>query len=207
MNFLSLARFFLFGSRDVWFEIALPLYLRGVLNWSYTFVGGFLACWIIFYGAVQSSTPQFILAPIRCSPPASREITYWTSGLAILTAAIATTFTDPLSYINGQYNATVVSIVIGLFSFAFVFAVNSSIHSYLILAYTNRDKVAMNVGFYYMANAGGRLTGTLASGFIYQYYGLYMCLWASLVFLIGSIFACIFLTSVPEENKIETWGD
>ncbi len=89
VNVLSTARFFLFGARDIWFEISLPLFLRGVLGWSYTFVGGFMACWIIFYGAVQSLTPQLVLQPLSCSPPAPLHITTWTFFLAIVTCGIA----------------------------------------------------------------------------------------------------------------------
>lgn len=204
VNVLSTARFFLFGARDVWFEIALPIFLRGVLGWSYTFVGGFMACWIIFYGAIQSLTPQLILQPLSCSPPASLHITVWTFLLAIVTCGIALSI--HFSFESSQdISILTVSVVIGLLVFAFVFAVNSSIHSYLILAYTNKDKVAMNVGFYYMANAGGRLAGTLLSGILYQLYTLEICLWASVVFLLLSSLSCTFLRKVTPTPRVEKW--
>jgi len=205
VNVLSAARFFLFGARDVWFEIALPIFLRGVLGWSYTFVGGFMACWIIFYGCIQSTTPQLVLAPLSCSPPIPGHITSWTFMLAFVTGGIALSMHFVFS--NDDYNTTVVVVVTGLMIFAFVFAVNSSIHSYLILAYTNKDKVAMNVGFYYMANAGGRLAGTLLSGILYQVYNIETCLWASMAFLLASGMTCFFLGKVPSNAAIDKWGD
>ncbi len=205
VNVLSAARFGLFGARDVWFEIALPLFLRGVLGWSYTFVGGFMACWIVFYGGVQSLTPQTVLAPLGCSPPIARHIAMWTFILAVTTAGIALA-THFILRKDASGTAVTAVVIIGLLIFAFIFAVNSSIHSYLILAYTNRDKVAMNVGFYYMANAGGRLTGTLLSGVLYQAYGLEVCLWASVLFLLSSGACCIFLGPVPS-SVVVAWGD
>lgn len=63
---------------------------------------------------------------------------------------------------------------------------NSAVHSYLILASTDNDKVAMNVGFYYMANAGGRLLGTVLSGLLFQWSGLVGCLWASVAFVLAA---------------------
>jgi len=211
VNMLSAACFGLFRAQDVWFEIALPLFLRGVLGWSYTFVGGFMACWIVFYGGVQSLTPQTVLAPLGCSPPIARHISIWTAILAITTVGIAfaTHFILPTTRDIKEASDTgiTLTVTIGLLIFAFVFAVNSSIHSYLILAYTNRDKVAMNVGFYYMANAGGRLSGTLLSGIFYQMYGLEVCLWASVVFLISSVVCCLFLGPVPTSFVVDRWGD
>ena len=59
-------------------------------------------------------------------------------------------------------------------------------HSFLILHYAEGRKVAMNVGFYYMANACGRLAGTVLSGLLYQWRGLEACLWASVAFVLGA---------------------
>eukprot|EP01133_Synstelium_polycarpum_P007674 gene7674-8979_t len=151
VNLLSGARLFLFGSRDLWFEIALPIFLRTYFGWSYTFAGGFMAVWIIIYGAVQSWTPQLVLAPLGCSPPTHRTIAPWTAALIGVAFVIALPLHFTLDYSNKTPSMVVV--IVGLVLFAFVFAVNSSIHSYLILAYTNKDKVASSVGFYYMANA------------------------------------------------------
>jgi len=77
-----------------------------------------------------------------------------------------------------------VVLVAGLIAFGVVFALNSAVHSYLILVYAEGDKVAMNVGFYYMANAGGRLAGTILSGALYQWQGLEACLLASAAFVL-----------------------
>jgi predicted MFS family arabinose efflux permease len=63
-------------------------------------------------------------------------------------------------------------VVVGLGVFGFAFAVNSSIHSYLVLAYAGSEKAAEDVGFYYAANALGRFGGTLLSGLLYQWGGL-----------------------------------
>ena len=80
----------------------------------------------------------------------------------------------------------IASIFLGLGIFGAVFAINSAIHSYLILAFTSDDQVALNVGFYYMANAWGRLLGTLLSGLVFIYGGLAACLWTSAIMLIAA---------------------
>ncbi|CAG8569160.1 2289_t:CDS:2 [Ambispora gerdemannii] len=197
VNILSLARMFLFGSRDLWFEVPLPVFLRGEIGWSYIATGGLLAGWIIFYGFIQSSTPQ-ILKPSHLYPITSgRILVPMTFILLIITIliSIVTTIITQTSLLLGL-------LISGLFLFAFVFAVNSSVHSFLILAYCHRDKVAMNVGFYYMANALGRLVGLIIGGVLYQYVGLYACLWTS----VGALFICLivswFLGPVPEEEMV-----
>lgn len=170
VNLLAGARMFLFASRDVWFVVGLPVYLRTVLGWSFWGVGTFLAVWVIGYGIVQASAPRFV------RDPDGRTATWLAFGLAGFPAGIAITLAagvDPG-----------VVIVAGLIAFGVVFAVNSAVHSYLILAYAEGDKVAMNVGFYYMANAFGRLLGTVLSGLLYQWQGLEACLWASVVFVL-----------------------
>ena len=171
INWLSAARFFLFGSRDVWFVVGLPVFLYEVLGWSYTQVGGFLALWIIGYGFVQAGAPKLI----RASHPGGASARWLAFALALIPAGIA------LALSRG-FDPELV-IIAGLLLFGVVFAINSSVHSYLILAYSDQDKVSMNVGFYYMANAGGRLAGTVLSGLIYQTHGLEGCLWWSAGFL------------------------
>jgi hypothetical protein len=207
VNFLSAARLFLFGSRDVWFEIALPIFLRSELGWSYPIVGAFMALWIIFYGGIQSSTPQWILGPLKCSPPSHRTPLTWTGLLTIASVALAISLHIALKSLDTTATPTTVIVIIGLILFAFFFAVNSSLHSYLILAYTNKDKVASSVGFYYMANAAGRFIGTLLSGVLYQWIGLEPCLWASTVFLVISTVLTSFLGQIPVENRIDEWGE
>jgi hypothetical protein len=207
VNFLSAARLFLFGSRDVWFEIALPIFLRSELGWSYPIVGAIMAMWIIFYGGIQSSTPQWILGPLKCSPPSHRTPFTWTGLLTIASVALAISLHIALQSLDTTATPTTVIVIIGLILFAFFFAVNSSLHSYLILAYTNKDKVASSVGFYYMANAAGRFIGTLLSGVLYQWIGLEPSLWASTLFLVISTVLTSFLGQIPVENRIEEWGE
>ena len=167
---LAGARIFLFAARDVWFVVALPVYLRTELHWSFWQVGTFLAVWVIGYGAVQATAPRYI------RDPDGRTATWLAFGLALLPAGIA-------GGLAAGADAAVV-LVAGLIVFGVVFAMNSAVHSYLILAYADGDKVAMNVGFYYMANAGGRLAGTVLSGALYQWQGLELCLWASAAFVL-----------------------
>jgi len=172
INRLSAARFFLFGSRDIWFVVGLPLYLSSQLHWSYTEVGSFLAAWVIGYGFVQMLAPTLIREARR--QDASNAA--WAAfvlllGLATMVAAV------------WQGLSPLWTIVIGLGIYGFLFAINSSIHSFLILAYGKREDIAMDVGFYYMANAAGRLAGTVLSGYLYQSGGLLACLNGSLLFV------------------------
>ncbi|MBT9312654.1 organoarsenical effux MFS transporter ArsJ [Leptothoe kymatousa] len=176
INSLSAARFFLFGARDVWFVVGLPVFLHSVLNWSFEQVGGFLAIWVIGYGLVQSLAPTLLRRFGAGGPPQASTIRFWTGLLTAIPATIAIAL--QLGRPPGQ------TIVLGLMVFGIVFAFNSSVHSYLVLAYTEADKVALNVGFYYMANSGGRLAGTVLSGLIFQTYGLVGCLWVSAVFVL-----------------------
>ncbi len=176
INWLSAARFFLFGSRDVWFVVGLPVFLSSVLDWSSTQVGGFLALWVIGYGLVQAAAPKLIKRTHHRHGPDGTTARLWTFLLAMFPAGIA------LALLN-HWDPTF-SIVIGLIAFGVVFALNSALHSFLILAYSDQDKVALNVGFYYMANAGGRLAGTVLSGWVYQNQGLTGCLWWSVAFVV-----------------------
>jgi predicted MFS family arabinose efflux permease len=178
VNWLSAARFFLFGSRDVWFVVALPVFLYSVLGWSFTQVGGFLALWVIGYGLVQANAPRLVRRSHRGHGPDGGTAQLWAFVLAVLPAAIA------VGLQSGLPPAPL--LIAGLIAFAVVFAINSAVHSYLIVAWSDRDKVSMNVGFYYMANAAGRLTGTVLSGLVYQYAGLVGCLWWSAAFVVAA---------------------
>lgn len=175
INGLSAARLFLFGARDVWFVVALPVYLSGVLGWDFWQVGGFLALWVIGYGAVQSFAPG-LTGKSRGQVPDGRDAFIWALLLAGLPAAIALG-------LDSGWSAQWV-LVGGLLVFGVVFAVNSSLHSYLIVSYAKEDGVSLDVGFYYMSNALGRLLGTLLSGWVYQTYGLQACLWISALFVL-----------------------
>lgn len=171
VNLLSAARFFLFGARDIWFVVGVPVFLAGTLGWGFTQVGTFLALWVIGYGVVQSSAPVLIQRWTGGHAPqgkAAQVLAFALSGVTAL-VAVGLVLSD----------SPVVVILAGLAAFGVVFALNSSVHSYLILAYSDGDKVAMNVGFYYMANAGGRLVGTLLSGVMFQLAGVTGCLWTS----------------------------
>lgn len=182
VNRLAAARVFLFASRDVWFVVALPVFLRTELGWSFWEVGTFLAVWVIGYGSVQASAPRWVGAPDgRSAAVLAFVLAAFPAGIA---AALASSV-DP---------ATV--LVAGLIVFGVVFALNSAVHSYLILAYADGDKVAMNVGFYYMANAFGRLSGTVLSGVVYQWQGLEACLWLSAAFVLA---AGVLSLSLPRD--------
>jgi predicted MFS family arabinose efflux permease len=176
INWLSAARFFLFGSRDIWFVVALPVFLVEVADWSATGVGTFMASWIIGYGVVQASAPRLLRHTPDGAGPGGTSARLWAFVLALFPAGIAIAMQ--------QGGAVETVLVTGLVLFGVLFAINSALHSYLILAYSDRDKVSMNVGFYYMANAGGRLTGTVLSGWVYQTHGLEGCLWLSSAFVL-----------------------
>ncbi|UIE37426.1 organoarsenical effux MFS transporter ArsJ [Leptodesmis sichuanensis] len=196
INILSAARFFLFGSRDVWFVVGLPVFLRSVLGWSFYQAGGFLACWVIGYGIIQFLAPTLLRRFGSGEPPKSKTIQFWTGILTAVPASIA---------IAMQLQAPPdVTIVVGLMIFGVVFAFNSAVHSYLVLAFTDDDKVALNVGFYYMANSGGRLIGTVLSGVIYQLYGLVGCLWASSLFVLAAWVISLKLPD-PQPRKAIVW--
>jgi len=174
INRLSAARMFLFGARDVWFVVALPVYLAVTFNWDHWWVSGFMASWVIGYGIVQSFAPYFT-GKKQGKVPTGRSASSWAIILSLLPMAIALSLYFDF-YI--QY-----SIIIGLLVFGIIFAINSSLHSYLIVSYASKDGVSLDVGFYYMANAMGRLIGTVLSGWVYQQYGLTACLWISTVFV------------------------
>ncbi|GAB3002943.1 organoarsenical effux MFS transporter ArsJ [Psychrosphaera aestuarii] len=174
INILSAARLFLFGARDVWFVVALPVFLSQIFNWDHWQVGGFLAVWVIGYGIVQSFAPKLIKTSKPLSP--SQQTVKWASLLAITPLAIALSL-----HFNWWVEA---SLVVGLMFFGVLFAINSSLHSYLIVSMADADGVSLDVGFYYMANALGRLIGTILSGYVYQQYGLEYCLIISFLFIV-----------------------
>lgn len=171
VNWLSAARLFLFASRDVWFVVALPVYLASVFGWDHWWVGGFMASWVIAYGLVQANAPK-LLGNKRSN---TQQAFIWVALLTLMPALIAIALWSQW-YVQ-------VSIVAGLLIFGAVFAVNSSLHSFLIVHFADEDGVSMDVGFYYMANAMGRLAGTILSGLAYQYGGLVSCLLISSVLL------------------------
>lgn len=184
VNVLAVARLFLFAARDVWFVVGLPVFLSTVLGWAFWQTGAFMAIWVIGYGAVQASAPALIRRKSNggVANPDGRSAMGLAFLLTLLPAAIGG------ALIAGIDPA--VAVVSGLILFGIIFALNSAVHSYLILAYTDHDKVAMNVGIYYMANACGRLLGTVLSGWLYQTGlrfgandGLVWCLFASSILL------------------------
>ena len=177
VNILAAARLVLFAARDVWFVVGLPVFLRSQEGWSFWQAGAFLGGWVIFYGIVQASAPS-LLRRRGHGEPTGLTATWLAFILAALTAAIAVA-------LQSSVDPSIV-IVVGLLVWGVIFALNSAVHSFLILHYAEGDRVAMNVGFYYMANAGGRLLGTVLSGLLYQWQGLTACLVASVVFLLAA---------------------
>lgn len=182
INILSGARFLLFGARDVWFVVALPVFLASQLNWNHWQVGSFLALWVIGYGFVQSIAPKFTQS--RSDVPKTQAIVW--NALLMLSPLV-------LTLALWQSLPVALSIMIGLGLFGILFAINSSLHSYLIVAYSRADGVSLDVGFYYMANAAGRLLGTVLSGWVYQQWGLIACLIISTLLLLLSTAAISFL--------------
>jgi predicted MFS family arabinose efflux permease len=147
------------------------VFAASVLGWSHTQIGSFMALWIIGYGMVQATTPQWLG---KQQNPTARTAVFW----ALLLASIPLLMAVSLSW-DAQ---TVV--LVGLLAFGVFFSINSAVHSYLIVAYADADGTSKQVGFYYMANAGGRLVGTVLSGYIYQVAGLEACLAVSAVMIV-----------------------
>lgn len=188
INWLSSARCLLFASRDVWFVVALPVFLTEIFAWNFNQVGSFMAAWVIGYGIVQACAPQFV----RKQDPRHAAVS-WGVSLAIITTLLAVA-------LHTEFYP-MASLLIGLSLFGVIFAVNSAIHSYLILAFTNDDEVALNVGFYYMANAWGRLIGTLLSGLVYLYGGLSASLWTSAIMITAAVALTLPLTQGNERSS------
>jgi len=192
INILSAARFFLFGARDVWFVVALPVFLAATLGWNHLQVGGFLALWIVGYGLVQAVVPALIAR--RGLDPTGLTARFWALVLMLIPVAIVVGLETDLD--------PGIVLVAGLGLFGVVFAVNSAVHSFLILDYADADKVAMKVGFYYMANAGGRLVGTVLSGWVFMAHGLVGCLIVSTVF----VFLAWMLSSLLPRSPAQPQG-
>ena len=196
INYLSAARFFLFGSRDVWFVVGLPIFLTEILEWSFWETGGFMALWVIGYGLVQASAPAMVKKRThRAVETGARAALVWGIALVVISAAIA-------AAVQFDFYPKI-AVLGGLAIFGLIFAVNSAVHSYLILAYSDSDKVALNVGFYYMANAAGRLIGTLLSGVMYLKAGLEGCLWTSAAFVLAAVLITLALPrkALPAEGN------
>ena len=159
----------LFGARDVWFVVGVPVFLYST-GWTFSMVGGFMALWTIFYGLVQAAAPALVARSPDGLSKEVRAAQLWSAALALIPAAIIVALQSGLGL------APDLVLVFGLAVFGIVFAVNSSVHSYLILAYAGSEKAAEDVGFYYAANALGRFGGTLFSGLLYQWGGITACL-------------------------------
>ncbi len=183
INVLSMARFFLFGARDVWFVVALPVFLETSLHWNFSEIGAFLGLWLIGYGFVQALAPTLRNIWGKKSSPGISTVKFWSAVLTAIPGLIAIALlrqSDPG-----------IAITAGLIAFGVVFAMNSSVHSYMVLAYTDAESVSLNVGFYYMANAAGRLLGTLLSGALFilgenATIGMQLCLCCSSLLVLFS---------------------
>lgn len=195
INILSAARLFLFGARDIWFVVALPVFLSSQLQWDFWQTGGFLASWVIGYGIVQSIAPMVLRTKTGAAPGGGAAL-LWAILLALVTALLALALTN--AKLMNMPVATV--LISGLILFGIVFAINSSLHSYLIVSYAKDDGVSLDVGFYYMANALGRLLGTLLSGWVYQAAGLAACLWVAAAFLLLVSCISVFLPKSHNHN-------
>ena len=203
VNRLSAARVFLFGARDVWFVVGIPIYFYAVLSDGTTegnraaffMIGTFMAVWVILYGLVQANAPRILRASQRSEADLIGAARTWGWGLAavpVMLTLAAVTATEQQMWLT-------LTLVIGLLIFGAVFAVNSSLHSYLILTFTKAERVTMDVGFYYMANAGGRLAGTLLSGLTYQAGGLALMLGTAAGMVAASAITVGFLK--PENTQ------
>jgi len=204
INWLSAARVFLFGARDVWFVVGIPVYFYAVLSdgsaagnrAAFFMIGTFMAVWIIFYGAIQAAAPRLLRAAQRSEADLIAAARNWAALLAIVPAALALAVLlagAPAMWLT-------VLLVLGLMLFGGLFAVNSSLHSYLILAFSKEERVTMDVGFYYMANAGGRLLGTVLSGLTYQLGGVPACLGTAAAMVAVSALAAGRLNDTTERS-------
>ncbi|MGD8112949.1 organoarsenical effux MFS transporter ArsJ [Vibrio sp. TRT 17S01] len=193
INILSAARLFLFGARDVWFVVALPVYLGTTFGWDHLWVGGFLASWVIAYGMVQAIAPK-ITGKAQGKVPDGQAAMWWAALLALVTGFIAYA-------VQTGWQPQLV-IIVGLLIFGAIFAINSSLHSYLIVSYAKGDGVSLDVGFYYMANAMGRLVGTILSGWVFQLAGLSACLWVSFTFLALTTLISIKLPKLASSSSL-----
>src|SRR2546426_2034626 len=185
INRLSRARLALFAARDIWFVVSVPIFLASVLGWTFTQIGAFLALWVIAYGGVQSVSPILLAKVTKGRAPGPAMASSLGLGLAAVTALI------PIGLQAGAPPAW--TMLGGLGLFGIVFALNSSVHSYLVLAYSEADRVSLSAGFYYMANAAGRLLGTLLSGLLYQKGGVTASLWGAVALASAAGIGALFL--------------
>ena len=200
INILSFARFFLFGARDVWFVVALPVFLETYLNWNFTEIGAFLGLWVIGYGFIKAFEPSLRNLWGNITSPGVSSVQFLSAVLTAIPALIAIA-------ICRQSNPET-AITAGLILLAFNFVMHSSIHSYMVLAYTDKENVSLNVGFYYMANAAGRLIGTLLSGVLFMLgsnasIGMQLCLWCSSLFVFISLLTSLRLPPVSNTKAIK----
>ena len=194
INYLSAARFFLFGARDIWFVIALPVYMSTQLGWEHWSISTFIASWIIGYGIIQSISP--VITGIKSGNiPNGRSLFGWAIILSIVPLVLAINLQSAISHEQ--------VLLIGLLIFGFLFAINSAVHSYLVVSYSSEDSVSLDVGFYYMANSMGRLIGTVLSGWLYQDYGLSICLYVSTSFIfVAAIISLLLPKNHLQENHL-----
>ena len=171
----------------MWFVVALPIFLYEQLNWGFSEVGSFLALWVIGYGVVQSCVPTVIKSSKDGLSNEVKAAKFWIIVLFLVTAILALSLTHSLDLSK--------IVMLGLAAFGLCFAINSSIHSYLILGFTSVEKVTLSVGFYYSANAAGRLIGTFLSGITYQLGGLQSALYASAGMLLIAVILTILMAS------------
>ncbi len=205
VNWLSAARVFLFGARDVWFVVGIPIYFYAVLSdgsaagnrAAFFTIGTFMAVWVILYGAVQANAPRILRAASRPEAALIRAARRWAMALFVVPAAL----TMAVALSPAPQTWLTVTLIAGLLAFGVIFAVNSSLHSYLILAFSKSERVTMDVGFYYMANAGGRLIGTLLSGLTYQIGGLALVMGAAATLVLLSALLSGQLTA-DETNEV-----
>ena len=195
INTLSVARIALFAARDVWFVVSIPVFLGSILGWTFTEIGSFLALWVIGYGFIQAASPVLLRTLIGNQPPPPAVV--GTLGIALTAIMVGIVFGLRTAWPDGPV------ILSGLALFGIVFALNSAVHSYLVLAYAELDRVAVTVGFYYMANAIGRLIGTLLSGLLYQHAGVIGSLWGSAALAAIAGTSAFFL---PRVTTQATWS-
>ena len=202
INKLSVSRVFLFGARDIWFVIGVPIFLLEAFSThfgdansdsKYLIVGGFLATWVVFYGFIQSRAPRLINK--NSIKPIESIAFRWSIVLifpTLVLSIVSLTFDNSIALID------VIMVITFLFIFGVFFAMNSSVHSYLILKLTERENASENVGFYYSANALGRFIGTLLSGITFQLGGLFFCLLTTTLFLVASSY---FIRSLSKQRQ------
>ena len=205
INWLSAARLFLFGARDVWFVVGIPIYFYAVLSdgstegnrTAFFMIGTFMAVWTILYGIVQGATPRILKAASRTEEEILVLAKRWVGLLVIVPAFLA----GLVWLVPEPSHVLTATVVLGLLAFGAIFAVNSALHSFLILSFTDAKRVTMDVGFYYMANAAGRLVGTVLSGLTYQIGGLSLCLGTAAA-MIGLSWLGVSQLKAPENDKV-----